>query len=96
MESKQILEILREEKPYLCKNFGLSSIGLFGSFAKGTHKPQSDIDIFVELNEPSFDSLAGLQIYLEDKLGRTVEVIRKRKSLSDRFLSRIEKDIRYV
>lgn len=96
METKEILEILREEKPYLCKNFGLSSIGLFGSFVKGTQKSESDIDIFVELQEPSFDSLAGLQIYLEDKLGRTVEVIRKREGLNGRFLSRIEKDICYV
>jgi predicted nucleotidyltransferase len=96
MENKEILDILREEKPYLSRNFGLSSIGLFGSFAKGTQMPDSDIDLLVELKEPRFDFLAGLQIYLEKKLGRPVEVIRKRKGLSGRFLRRIEKDIHYV
>jgi len=96
MENKEILEILRKEKSYLSKNFGLSSIGLFGSFAKGTQMPESDIDLLVELKEPRFDFLAGLQIYLESKLGRPVEVIRKRKGLSDRFLKRIEKDIHYA
>jgi uncharacterized protein len=50
----------------------------------------------VELAEPSFDSLAGLQIYLEKKLDKPVELIRKRNTLSGRFLRRIEESILYV
>ena len=38
----------------------------------------------------------GLQIYLESRFGRPVEVIRKRKGMNKRFLRRIEKDIHYV
>ena len=96
MDNKAILKILSKEKDYLSRNFGLSSIGLFGSFAKGKQTPESDIDLIVELNEPKFELLAGLQIYLEERLGRPVEIIRKRKGLSCRFLKRIEKDIHYV
>ena len=96
MDNKEILKILRREKSYLSKNFGLSSIGLFGSFAKGKQSSDSDIDLLVELKEPRFDFLAGIQIYLERKFGRPVEIIRKRKGLSERFLKKIEKDIHYV
>jgi len=96
MTDKEILNILRKEKPYLQENFGLLSIGLFGSYAKGMERPDSDIDLLVELTEPRFDFLAGLQIYLESRLGKPVEVIRKRKGLSERFLRRIEKNIHYV
>lgn len=96
MTDKEILNILRKEKPYLQENFGLLSIGLFGSYAKGMERPDSDIDVFVELTEPRFDFLAGLQIYLESRLGKPVEVVRKRKGLSERFLRRIEKNIHYV
>ena len=96
MDNKEIIEILRKEKIYLSKKFGLTSIGLFGSYAKGMQTPESDIDLLVELNEPRFDFLAGLQIYLEGRLGRPVEIIRKRKGLNDRFLKRIEKDIHYA
>ena len=96
MTDKEILDILRKEKPYLQKKFGLLSIGLFGSYAKGTQQPESDIDLLVEFTEPRFDFLAGLQIYLESRLGNPVEVIRKRKGLSDRFLRRVEKNIHYV
>ena len=96
MTDKEILGILRKEKPYLQKKFGLLSIGLFGSYAKGTQRPESDIDLLVEFTEPRFDFLAGLQIYLESRLRNPVEVIRKRKGLSERFLRRIEENIHYV
>ena len=96
MSEKEIMDILRKEKPYLHDKFGLLSIGLFGSYSKGIQKKESDIDLLVELTEPRFDYLAGLQIYLEEKFGQPVEVIRKRKGLSERFLRRIEKDLRYV
>lgn len=96
MTNKEILEILRKEKRYLRENFGLLSIGLFGSYARGTERPDSDIDVLVELTEPRFDFLAGLQLYLEKKLGKPVEVVRKRKGLSERFLKRIGDTIQYA
>jgi predicted nucleotidyltransferase len=40
---QEILDILREEKPYLKEQFGLLSVGLFGSHAKGTQGPESDV-----------------------------------------------------
>ena len=96
MEHNDIIKLLRNEKRNLQEKFGLISIGLFGSHAKGTEGPGSDVDLLVELSEARFDSLAGLQIYLEGKLDKPVELIRKRKGLSERFLRRIERDIRYV
>jgi uncharacterized protein len=96
ISEEEVLDILRKEKSYLQRNFGLLAIGLFGSYAKGRQQPESDIDLLVELSEPRFDFLAGLQMYLEDRLGRPVEVIRKRKGMNERFLRRIEKDIHYV
>ena len=96
MENSDIIELLRAEKMNLQDKFGLISIGLFGSHARGTEGPGSDVDLLVELSEVRFDYLAGLQIYLESRLGKPVELIRKRKGLSDRFLRRIERDIQYV
>jgi len=96
MTDQEILDVLRREKPYLRREFGLLSVGLFGSYVKGAQGPNSDIDLLVEFAETHFDSLAGLQIYLEGRFGRPIELIRKRKSLSERFIRRIEKDIRYA
>ena len=93
MNKKDIISILRKEKPYLHQRFGLLWIGLFGSYSKGHPTKESDIDLLVELSEPRFDQLAGLQIYLEEKLGQPIDLIRKRKGLSRRFQKRIEKDL---
>jgi len=96
MTNEEILKILREEKDFLKANFGLLSIGLFGSCAKGINKNDSDIDLLIELSQPRFDYLAAIQIHLEKKLGKRVDLIRKRKSLSGHFMKLIEKDIQYV
>jgi len=91
-----ILEILKEEKPYLQKNFGVLSLGLFGSYAQNKETTDSDVDLLVELKEPRYEFLVGVQMHLEEKLGKHVDVIRKRQGMSERFLKRIEKDICYV
>ncbi len=96
MTEQEILDILRQERPYLRKKFGVLSIGLFGSYAKGMQGPESDVDLLVELTEPRFDFLVGLQAYLEKKIGKPVELIRKRPGLSERFLKRVEKNIHYA
>ena len=96
MTEQEILKILRAEKPYLREKFGLLSIGLFGSHAKGTQRPDSDVDLLVELTEPRFDFLVGIQVHLEKKIGKPIEVVRMRPGLSERFLRRVEKNICYA
>jgi len=96
MANQAILEALREEKPYLRDKYGVLSIGLFGSYAKDMEGPESDIDLLVEFKEPRFEHLAGLQIYLENKFGKRVEVIRKRRGLSERFMKRIQESVHYA
>jgi len=94
--NKEILEVLRLERTYLREKFGVVSIAVFGSYAKGEERLDSDIDILVELREPRFDHLAGLQIYLEEKFEKRVELIRKRKGLGERFLKRVEESMKYA
>lgn len=91
-----ILSFLKKEKAFMKNEFGVVSIGLFGSYAKGIENAGSDIDLIVELMAPRFDKFAGLQIYLEKTFGKRVELIRKRENLAARFFKRIEKDILYV
>jgi hypothetical protein len=72
------------------------NIGLFGSFATGQTDRDSDIDLIVELREPRFDYLAGLQVYLEKKFSQKIEIVRKGNRLNNRFVQRVEKDIIYA
>jgi predicted nucleotidyltransferase len=92
----QIINLLRTEKSYLTKEFGVINIGLFGSFATGQTDRDSDIDLIVELREPRFDYLAGLQVYLGKKFSQKIEIVRKGNRLNNRFVQRVEKDIIYA
>jgi predicted nucleotidyltransferase len=96
MTGQEILDLLRNEKPFLKREFGVLSIGLFGSYVRDSQGPDSDVDLLIELTEPRFDFVVGLQIYLENKIGKPVELIRKRPGLNERFLKRITSQIHYA
>ncbi len=51
---------------------------LFGSFARGEEKPWSDLDILVQYDRSQSIGLlkiAGMQLDLEDLLGREVDLV---------------------
>ena len=56
---------------------GVTSIGLFGSFVTGQQTSMSDVDILVEFapDRHSFDNFMELSFFLEELLGRKVELV---------------------
>lgn len=96
ISKKDILNLLRAEKDYLQKEFGVVSIGLFGSYAKDQQRADSDIDFVVEFSEPRFEWFAGLQVYMEKKFDHNIELVRKGNLSRGRFLNSIERDAIYV
>jgi predicted nucleotidyltransferase len=93
---KDILNLLRSERIFLKNEFGVISIGLFGSYAKGTQEDDSDIDLLVEFEEPRFEYLAGLQIYLEKKFDKKIELVRKGISVNRRLTERLGNEVIYA
>jgi uncharacterized protein len=75
LTKENILEVLRAEYPFLAAEFGISKIGLFGSFAKGQPAETSDVDILVEFEHPVGFRFIELVEYLENLLGRRVDVL---------------------
>ncbi len=96
LSHKEILRLLQDEKVLLRNEYGVINIGLFGSFAKGTQGVDSDIDFLVEFEEPRFEWMAGLQIFLETKFKRKIQLVRKRVSLNGRFFQRIGDEVIYA
>lgn len=67
--------IISRIEPIL-KRHGVKRAALFGSFARGEERSDSDVDILVELREGStLLDLAGLQLELRETLGRNVDVV---------------------
>ena len=96
LSKREIINFIKEEKTFLKENFGVLNIGLFGSYARDQHNQDSDIDFLVEFSKPSFDYLAGLQIYMEKKFNKKIEIVRKRSLSNNRFFERIEQEAIYA
>ena len=72
---ERIIELLRQQHGYLASEFGVSTISLFGSFAKDHAGEASDIDIIVEFHRPIGLRFVELAEYLEGLLGRKVDIL---------------------
>jgi uncharacterized protein len=58
------------------ESFGVESLRLFGSVARGEASANSDVDILVRFRKtPTFSGYMKLQIFLEDLLGTRVDLI---------------------
>lgn len=88
-----IMEFLREHKDILAQ-YQVKRIGLFGSYLHGQQSTASDVDFLVEFVKPSFDNYMGLLEFLEQGLGREVDLV-TRKSLSRYILPRVRKEVRW-
>ncbi len=79
MSKEDILNIMKREKPYLRNKYHVSEIGLFGSYARNEEKKTSDIDILVDFPSGSLSlfGLVSLKNYLEDTLGKKVDLVHK-------------------
>jgi uncharacterized protein len=90
-----IKKILQTQKPYLYEKYGVTAVGVFGSYVRGEQGPDSDVDILIELTDPPRISLMGLvnlQNYLSDLLGMKVDVAIK-KNLKKRIGRRILQEV---
>ena len=61
-----------------CTQFRVKRLDLFGSFARGTEKSESDIDLLVEFEEPNLQPAKryfGLLHYLEDVSGLEIDLM---------------------
>lgn len=72
---EKIVRLLQEKHTYLASEFGVGKIGLFGSYIKGQPNETSDIDIVVEFERPVGFGFFELVEYLENLLGRKVDVL---------------------
>jgi predicted nucleotidyltransferase len=95
---KSLLEIqhtLQEQKPYLAEKFGVRILGVFGSYVRQEQRPDSDLDLLIEIDRPPKISLIGLvelENYLCQILGVKVDLAIKtnlKKRIGKRILQEV-------
>ncbi|HET6256531.1 MAG TPA: nucleotidyltransferase family protein [Puia sp.] len=90
-----IQEKLRQAKVKLSEKYHISSIGLFGSIVRPDFRPESDVDIVVDFNQPIGIEFVDLADELERLLGRKVDLVSK-TGIRPQYYRAIESDILYV
>ena len=94
--SEEIERILKENIDNLKKDYNLISMGIFGSFIKGTQNQESDLDILVDFEKPvGLIKFIRLENDLSRILGVKVDLVMK-KALKPNIGKRILEEIQYV
>lgn len=75
MERDEVLSLLKSHKRRL-KKFGVHSLSIFGSIVRNQARKNSDVDILVDFEKPvGLFEFARLKLYLEELLGREVDLV---------------------
>lgn len=95
MRRDEVLHLLAEHRAEL-NHAGVRTLACFGSVARDEARPDSDIDLLVEFAErPSFARYMDLKFFLEDLLGRRVDLV-THKAIRPQMRARIEGEVVHV
>lgn len=87
-----ILKRLKRYKKLLYKKFGISKIKVFGSYARNTQTPRSDLDLIVEFKEiPGLIRLIQIEKEISNLLGVKVDLLTE-EGISPYIRKYIEKE----
>jgi predicted nucleotidyltransferase len=72
----QISRILRNLNSFIRKEYHVSEMKIFGSYAKNQNSSASDLDLLVSFSKtPSLLKFIELENYLSDKIGIKVDLV---------------------
>ncbi len=90
-----ILSYLRQSRERFARLYSVRRIGIFGSAARGEATERSDLDVLVEMSEPTFDHYMDLKFELEDAFGTSVDLVLA-DTVKERLRPIIEQEVVYA
>ena len=100
---EEIKDLLRKHKKELKERFKVKSIAIFGSYARGEQKKESDVDMIIEfVKEESLGAfkfiglMMDLEEYLQEILGKKVHLAPKSQAIKSKKWKSIEKELTYI
>lgn len=91
MTKNEILKKIKENQKIL-RQYGVTHLALFGSYAREENDQTSDIDFIVEFKKKTFDDYIGLKQSLEDLFELKVDLVLK-NTIKPRILAHIQQDL---
>ncbi len=92
----EVEKILKDFKNDIKQNFRAEVVGIFGSFARGEQKSDSDVDILVKFHKDAtlFDYMR-LSMFLQEKLGIDVDIV-PQDTIREELRERIVKEAIFI
>jgi predicted nucleotidyltransferase len=98
-----VFSFLQTEMPKLQRDYGVTKMALFGSFANGTQTETSDIDLLIESSPSLGFKFFELSDFLENGLGRKIDLVTfrqveesKNKPRYKKIAENVERNLLYV
>ena len=88
----ECIAVLKQFKEEFASKYGIRSIGIFGSVARGEQHEESDLDVFVELKDPDPFIMFDIKEELERICNCKIDLLRLRKNLRSLISQRIARD----
>ena len=96
MKKNEIVHIIKKCKPELASRYGVSELGLFGSYVRLQENESSDIDILVSFSrDVDLFDFVDLRELLEKKLNAKVDLVMV-SALKPAIGKRILQTVEYV
>lgn len=93
---EELKKVLLAHKDDLHRQYGVTEIGIFGSYIKNEQNETSDLDILVEFGKGvDLLTFANLKNYLCELLNINVDLVMK-KALKPKIGQRILKEVTYI
>ncbi len=93
---EELKKVLLAHKDDLHRQYGVTEIGIFGSYIKNEQNETSDLDILVEFGKGvDLLTFANLKNYLSELLNINVDLVMK-KALKPKIGQRILKEVTYI
>jgi uncharacterized protein len=89
---EQILNTLHEQRAILKRRYPIRRLALFGSWARGDAREDSDVDVLVEVDPSIGMGFVELAEELEGALGRHVDLV-SRRAIRPEYWERIEPEL---
>ena len=74
-EANAIISTLEAHAEEIRASFGVARLGIFGSRVRGDAVSDSDLDVLVEFDSPTFRNYMGLKRFLEELTGVPVDLV---------------------
>jgi len=90
MEINEEIEKIKKKIIPVLKEYNVTKAGIFGSYAKGEQKKNSDVDILIKIHDDAgLLTLIGLKLELQKVIKRKVDLVEYetiRKELKEQIL----------